>query len=223
MHYATYLGIFSTFILLIAFIALIDFLLKRKTPTAERNFDQVAMVSGEDQRVQSSKKLDQVATFSEGEKKIQSSKESDQMETVSEGEKKIQPSKKYYPSFKVIFIGILILTALPAFILLRSPFGVVIGGFITYLYFLPYLHANKKGHTQTRAIYILNLFAGWTFIGWFVALVWSCTEPKETRIIQQNVQVSNADELLKYKNLLDSGVITQEEFEDKKKQLLNNK
>ena len=32
---------------------------------------------------------------------------------------------------------------------------------------------------------------------------------------------SQADELKKYKNLLDSGIITQEEFEAKKKQLLN--
>ncbi|MDD4509683.1 MAG: SHOCT domain-containing protein [Oscillospiraceae bacterium] len=32
--------------------------------------------------------------------------------------------------------------------------------------------------------------------------------------------VSSADELLKYKNLLDMGVLTQEEFEQKKKQLL---
>lgn len=33
-------------------------------------------------------------------------------------------------------------------------------------------------------------------------------------------QFSNADELAKYKNLLDEGAITQEEFEKKKKQLL---
>ena len=33
-------------------------------------------------------------------------------------------------------------------------------------------------------------------------------------------QVSSADELKKYKELLDSGVITQEEFDNKKKQLL---
>ena len=38
---------------------------------------------------------------------------------------------------------------------------------------------------------------------------------------QQVVQtLSPADELLKYKQLLDSGVITQEEFDAKKKQLL---
>ena len=37
---------------------------------------------------------------------------------------------------------------------------------------------------------------------------------------QQHVPVSNADELKKYKELLDSGVISQEEFDAKKKQLL---
>ncbi len=39
-------------------------------------------------------------------------------------------------------------------------------------------------------------------------------------VIQQEVQQSNADELKKYKDLLDGGVITQEEFDAKKKQLL---
>lgn len=48
--------------------------------------------------------------------------------------------------------------------------------------------------------------------------------PKEEKQPQQvinNIQkTSNADELKKYKDLLDSGVITQEEFDQKKKQLL---
>lgn len=38
--------------------------------------------------------------------------------------------------------------------------------------------------------------------------------------IKQEIQQSNADELRKYKELLDSGTITQEEFDAKKKQLL---
>lgn len=40
------------------------------------------------------------------------------------------------------------------------------------------------------------------------------------QVIQQEVPQSNADELKKYKDLLDSGVISQEEFDAKKKQLL---
>lgn len=38
--------------------------------------------------------------------------------------------------------------------------------------------------------------------------------------IENNATVSPADEILKYKNLLDAGAITQEEYEAKKKQLL---
>ena len=39
-------------------------------------------------------------------------------------------------------------------------------------------------------------------------------------MIKQEPQQSNADELAKYKDLLDKGIITQEEFDAKKKQLL---
>ena len=41
-----------------------------------------------------------------------------------------------------------------------------------------------------------------------------------TTTIKQEIPQSNADELKKYKELLDSGVISQEEFDAKKKQLL---
>ena len=40
-------------------------------------------------------------------------------------------------------------------------------------------------------------------------------------VIQENSNISIADELLKFKQLLDMGVITQEEFDDQKKRLLN--
>ena len=40
---------------------------------------------------------------------------------------------------------------------------------------------------------------------------------------EENAQVSGADEILKYKQLLDSGVITQEEFDSVKKRILEGK
>jgi hypothetical protein len=43
---------------------------------------------------------------------------------------------------------------------------------------------------------------------------------KGDTVIKQEIPQSNADELKKYKDLLDMGVITQEEFDAKKKQLL---
>lgn len=52
-------------------------------------------------------------------------------------------------------------------------------------------------------------------------MIWANTEQKKTVVINQTAPQSNADELKKYKDLLDGGIITQEEFEIKKKQLLN--
>lgn len=43
---------------------------------------------------------------------------------------------------------------------------------------------------------------------------------KEKMVVQHNEPLSHADELKNYKNLLDGGVISQEEFDAKKKQLL---
>ncbi len=144
-------------------------------------------------------------------------------------------SEKYYPSFVfIVAVGYVIFTA--AFVCLIGfieqwdlTFGMIVSLVIfsmlfsvlyTYAYFLPYLIANKKQHLQKRAIYILNIFAGWTIIAWIVALIWACTEQREKVVIQQTVSNSNADELKKYKELLDSGIISQQEFESKKKQLL---
>ena len=43
------------------------------------------------------------------------------------------------------------------------------------VYFLPAIVAKNRNHRATLAIFILNIFAGWTFIAWVIALVWACT------------------------------------------------
>ncbi len=43
------------------------------------------------------------------------------------------------------------------------------------LYFVPGVVATMRGHPNAVAISVLNLFLGWTFIGWVAALVWACT------------------------------------------------
>ena len=43
---------------------------------------------------------------------------------------------------------------------------------------------------------------------------------EETAESDSSSEISAADEILKYKNLLDAGAITQEEYDTKKKQLL---
>lgn len=48
-------------------------------------------------------------------------------------------------------------------------------------YLLPALIAGMREHRNTTSITMLNLFLGWTFIGWVVALVWAFTAQDESR------------------------------------------
>jgi hypothetical protein len=43
------------------------------------------------------------------------------------------------------------------------------------LYFLPALVAALRNHHQATAIGVLNLLAGWTVLGWVLAIVWAFT------------------------------------------------
>lgn len=45
-------------------------------------------------------------------------------------------------------------------------------------YFMPGLIAYFRDHNNAVAIMLLNLFLGWTLIGWVAALVWSAMAKK---------------------------------------------
>lgn len=47
------------------------------------------------------------------------------------------------------------------------------------LYFLPSIVAFNRKHQNAGAILLLNIFLGWTFIGWVVSLVWSMTQVQQ--------------------------------------------
>ena len=49
---------------------------------------------------------------------------------------------------------------------------------IIFIYFVPTIRAYIKRNKHAEAIMILNLFLGWTFVGWVVALVWACMAEK---------------------------------------------
>jgi Superinfection immunity protein len=43
------------------------------------------------------------------------------------------------------------------------------------IYFAPTILALLRGHLSLLGIFLLNLFAGWTVLGWLIALVWAGT------------------------------------------------
>jgi hypothetical protein len=44
-------------------------------------------------------------------------------------------------------------------------------GFV--IYFLPTFVASNRKHVNGTSIFLVNLFLGWTFLGWVIALVWA--------------------------------------------------
>ena len=59
--------------------------------------------------------------------------------------------------------------------LIGFPFGV----FALAVYFLPTIIAAVTHAKSIVGIILLNVLAGWTFIGWIIALVWSLTGMKQ--------------------------------------------
>jgi len=45
-------------------------------------------------------------------------------------------------------------------------------------YFLPTIVGYMRHKRNELAIFLLNLFAGWSLIGWIVALVWAASVDK---------------------------------------------
>ena len=63
---------------------------------------------------------------------------------------------------------------LAAFVFFPILFGPFFGvGFV--IYFLPTIVALVRHKRNVVSILLLNLFLGWTLVGWIIALVWAST------------------------------------------------
>lgn len=60
-----------------------------------------------------------------------------------------------------------------------------VGGMIALIvfYFLPAIIAMIRGHSNTTAIVVLDLFLGWTLIVWLVCLVWAVIGAKQQSMV----------------------------------------
>jgi hypothetical protein len=124
--------------------------------------------------------------------------------------------------------------------------------FVFPLYFIPTIIAKARKNPNTLGIFMLNLFLGWTFLGWIGALIWafsSGSKQAPTVIVNNTSQsysqeykaekpdflnqikpdVANTklithqdkiDQLRQLKQLLDEGILTNEEFNQQKTAIL---
>ncbi|EDU6304658.1 superinfection immunity protein [Salmonella enterica] len=58
-----------------------------------------------------------------------------------------------------------------------SVWKIIVLAFIIPIYLLPGIIASTRKHKNATAIWILDIFLGWSCLGWLVALIWSFTNP----------------------------------------------
>jgi hypothetical protein len=102
------------------------------------------------------------------------------------------------------------------------------------IYFLPTLVAATRDRTNSGAIFVLNLFLGWTLIGWVVAFIWSVAADEKANAVprrkadsqrpappQPQSTSSPAGELEKLASMRERGLLTDAEFDAAKRRVLN--
>lgn len=55
--------------------------------------------------------------------------------------------------------------------------AMLLGAAVAYL--VPAVIASRRKHRNANAIFIINLFFGWTFLGWVISLAWALTNNTE--------------------------------------------
>lgn len=56
--------------------------------------------------------------------------------------------------------------------------GLIVILILIYFYLFPTILAYHRKHTNATSICVLNVFLGWTLIGWVAALIWACSNQK---------------------------------------------
>ncbi len=103
---------------------------------------------------------------------------------------------------------------------------------------LPTIIAYLGKKSNLTIILLVNFFLGWSFVGWIVSLIWAQSSENASQKVEVKNQIPHLveksrshkelsyDEKLKtiqkLKDLLDSGVLTQAEFEEQKTKILSS-
>ncbi|MFJ2456646.1 superinfection immunity protein [Pseudomonas protegens] len=89
------------------------------------------------------------------------------------------------------------------------------------LYFLPTINAKSRKHPNRGPIFLLNLFLGWTLIGWVVAVVWSASAIQGLSSGSENSE-DKYRQLEKLGALKERGLLSETEYEAEKAKLLQS-
>ncbi|WP_455231166.1 superinfection immunity protein [Geopseudomonas aromaticivorans] len=48
------------------------------------------------------------------------------------------------------------------------------------VYFIPGLVASSRDNPSAGGVWVINIFLGWTLLGWVVALAWAYASPSQS-------------------------------------------
>ena len=91
--------------------------------------------------------------------------------------------------------------------------------FVFILYIIPMFIALKRNHPHRFQIGCLNIFLGWTFLGWVICLIWSMSDVKKEMQTYNNNN-NKYEDLERLQRLKDNGTISEEEFKIEKEKIL---
>lgn len=66
--------------------------------------------------------------------------------------------------------------------------GLILLLILAGMYFLPTIIAFNRNRHNKGAIFVLNLFLGWTVLGWVVSMVWAVSSSQPPVIVVQGQQ-----------------------------------
>ena len=108
------------------------------------------------------------------------------------------------------------------------------------LYFLPSIVASRRAMANKNSVFVINLFLGWTFIGWIIALSMAVGQSKSIKPVVQlapkpppnpPVARSVADPPLMFRaavirlavldELREAGTVTEDEYAAKRQKILD--
>jgi hypothetical protein len=97
---------------------------------------------------------------------------------------------------------------------------------VIWIYILPTIIAYSRKREAKATVLIINLFFGWSLIGWGIALYIALIkddEPEKIIIQHYNIKKDNKsdfEKLIKLNELLEKNILTKEEFEIEKQKIL---
>lgn len=63
---------------------------------------------------------------------------------------------------------------------LLQPTHLIVVAVLAVFYLVPVIVARSRKCSATAGIAVINIFLGWTFLGWVVALAWAATGKPRT-------------------------------------------